>query len=69
MAAERTELVPYIQYEEHQPLRQWRELNRNRDWTAIHLIQNGVTVEANARHCPRTLEVLARLPQQFLMTP
>jgi aspartyl/asparaginyl beta-hydroxylase (cupin superfamily) len=63
MAAERTELVPYIQYEEHQPLSQWRELNRNRDWTAIHLIQNGVTVEANARHCPRTLEVLATLPQ------
>lgn len=63
MAAERTELVPYIQYEEHQPLQQWRELNRNRDWTAIHLIQNGLTVEANARHCPRTMEVLARLPQ------
>ncbi len=29
MAAERAELVPYIQYEEHQPLDQWRELNRN----------------------------------------
>ena len=63
MAAERAELVPYIQYEDHQPLRQWRELNRNRDWTAIHLIQNGNTVDANARHCPRTLEVLTRLPQ------
>ena len=63
MAAERAELVPYIQYEDHQPLRQWRELNRNRDWTAIHLIQNGNTVDANARHCPRTLDVVARLPQ------
>ena len=41
MAAERAELVPYIQYEDHLPLRQWRELNRNPDWTAIHLWQNG----------------------------
>ena len=66
MAAERTELVPYIQYAEHQPLRQWRELNQNRDWTAIHLIQNGQAVEANARHCPRTLDVLGRLPQPVI---
>lgn len=63
MAAERAELVPYIQYEQHQPLDQWRELNQNRDWTAIHLIQNGEWVEANARHCPRTLEVLRGIPQ------
>ena len=66
MAAERAELVPYIQYEAHQPLQQWRELNRNADWTAIHLIRNGETVEANARHCPRTLEVLAQLPQPVI---
>ena len=45
MAAERAELVPYIQYEEHQPLDQWRALNRNPDWTAIHLIRNGARVE------------------------
>jgi len=63
MVAERTELVPYIQYEQHQPLDQWRELNQNRDWTAIHLIQNGEQVEANARHCPRTMEVLRGIPQ------
>ena len=41
MAAERAELVPYIQYDEHLPLDQWRPLNRNPDWTAIHLLQNG----------------------------
>jgi len=66
MAAERAELVPYIQYEEHQPLDQWRELNQNRDWTAIHLIQNGERVEANARHCPRTLELLRGIPQPVI---
>jgi aspartyl/asparaginyl beta-hydroxylase (cupin superfamily) len=63
MAAERAELVPYIQYPAHQPLDQWRSLNRSRDWTAIHLIRNGERVEANARHCPRTLEIAARCDQ------
>lgn len=63
MAAERAELVPYIQYEDHLPLDQWRELNRNADWTAIHLWRNGERVEANGRHCPATMELLAGLPQ------
>ena len=38
------------------------ELNRNRDWTAIHLVQNGVT----SRPMPAIARgdgVLARLPQ------
>ncbi|WP_293943820.1 aspartyl/asparaginyl beta-hydroxylase domain-containing protein [Sphingomonas sp.] len=63
MAAERAELVPYIQYEAHAPLAQWRPLNHNRDWTAIHLWQNGARVEANARHAPRTLALLERIGQ------
>ena len=58
MAAERAELVPYIQYPDDVPLRQWAELNRNRAWTAIHLVRNGTTVEANARHCPATMALL-----------
>jgi aspartyl/asparaginyl beta-hydroxylase (cupin superfamily) len=63
MHAERAELVPYIQYEEHLPLDQWRPLNKNPDWTAIHLWKNGNRVDANARHCPETMALLARLPQ------
>ena len=63
MDTERAELVPYIQYEEHQPLDQWRELNRNPDWTAIHLIKNGEQIETNARHCPQTMALLDRVPQ------
>jgi aspartyl/asparaginyl beta-hydroxylase (cupin superfamily) len=63
MAAERSELVPYIQYDEHLPLDQWRPLNHNPDWTAIHLINRGATIDANARHCPATMDLLARLPQ------
>jgi aspartyl/asparaginyl beta-hydroxylase (cupin superfamily) len=63
MAAERAELVPYIQYPDDVPLRQWAALNRNRAWTAIHLVQNGVTIQANARHCPAVMAVLPALDQ------
>ncbi|QNQ09421.1 aspartyl/asparaginyl beta-hydroxylase domain-containing protein [Sphingomonas alpina] len=66
MSAERAELVPYIQYADHLPLQQWRPLNHNADWTAIHLWKNGHKVEANSRHCPRTLELLERLPQPVI---
>jgi aspartyl/asparaginyl beta-hydroxylase (cupin superfamily) len=66
MEAERAELVPYIQYEEHQPLDQWRELNQNPDWTAIHLIKNGERIEGNARHCPHTMGLLSGLPQPLM---
>lgn len=63
MGAERAELVPYVQYAAHQPLDQWRGLNHNPDWTAIHLLRGGRRVEANARHCPRTLALLDALDQ------
>ena len=63
IASEAAELVPYIQYPDDVPLRQWEVLNRSRDWTAVHLLQNGRRVERNARHCPRTMALLARLPQ------
>src|SRR4051794_111342 len=63
LAAEAAEMVPYVQYPERVPLRQWRELNNNPQWTAIHLIQRGVRVEANARHCLRTMAALAKISQ------
>jgi hypothetical protein len=63
IASEAAELVPYIQYPDDVPLRQWEALNRSRDWTAVHLLRNGETIERNARHCPRTMALLARLPQ------
>ena len=63
IAAEAAEMVPYIQYPDRVPLRQWKALNKSRDWTAIHLLQNGHRVEANARHCPRTMAVLDKLDQ------
>jgi len=63
MRAERAELVPYVQYEDYLPMDQWRALNRNRDWTAIHLLEKGSVVDANAAHCPQTMALLAQMPQ------
>lgn len=63
MRAERAELVPYVQFDEHVPMDQWRPLNRNPDWTAIHLLQHGKRVEANAAYCPATMALLEQLPQ------
>ncbi|HZC37418.1 MAG TPA: aspartyl/asparaginyl beta-hydroxylase domain-containing protein [Sphingomicrobium sp.] len=63
IAAEAAEMVPYVQYPKSVPLRQWKELNFNRQWTAIHLLQNGGRIEANARHCPRTLAAIAHMDQ------
>lgn len=57
------QLVPYIQYPDGVPLDQWESLNHNRDWTAIHLMQNGRLIDANARHCPQLMALLAKLPQ------
>jgi aspartyl/asparaginyl beta-hydroxylase (cupin superfamily) len=63
IAAEAAEMVPYIQYPDRVPMRQWKELNHNPKWTAIHLLQNGRRIEQNARHCPRTLEAISHMDQ------
>ena len=62
-SASRAELVPYVQYSDHEPLDQWRDLNNSSDWTAIHLLQNGLSIEANAKHCPTTMALLNAVPQ------
>jgi len=63
LAAQRAELVPYIQYADHVPMRQWKPLNHNPDWSAIHLWQNGRRLETNAAQCPHTMDLLEKLPQ------
>ncbi len=60
------DLVPYVQYAASEPLAQWRTLNHNRDWTAIHLIQRGNRIAANAENCPQTMALLADLPQPWI---
>lgn len=57
---------PYIRYPEGVPTDQWATLNHNPNWSALHLIERGVVVEENARHCPKTMEALRLLPQPRL---
>jgi aspartyl/asparaginyl beta-hydroxylase (cupin superfamily) len=57
------ERVPYIQYAEHEPLRQWADLNNNLAWTALHLSQYGKAITANAEKCPKTFAFLDRVDQ------
>lgn len=59
----RKELIPYVQYEQGQPTRQWAELNHSLDWSALHLLRNGTSVSANVQHCPATMALLESLPQ------
>ncbi|MFN2474421.1 MAG: aspartyl/asparaginyl beta-hydroxylase domain-containing protein [Sphingomicrobium sp.] len=63
LKAEAGGMVPYIQYPDRIPLRQWQELNHNRSWSAFHLLQNGRLIERHARHCPRTMAAIAQLDQ------
>ena len=63
MASQRAELVPYLEYQEHEALAQWRALNRNLDWTALHLLKLGAPVAVNVALCPQTMALLARIPQ------
>jgi aspartyl/asparaginyl beta-hydroxylase (cupin superfamily) len=63
IAAEAAEMVPYIQYPDRVPMRQWKDLNHNPKWTAIHLLQNGERIDVNARHCPKTLDAIAQMDQ------
>lgn len=63
LASNRAELVPYLQYQDYESLAQWRDLNRNPDWTAFHLVRLGAIVSDNASLCPNTMELLQNIPQ------
>lgn len=63
LASQRCELVPYLDYQPHEALAQWKTLNHNPDWTALHLMKQGATIAANAELCPQTMALLARIPQ------
>lgn len=66
LASGRGELLPYLQYGEHEALAQWRALNRNPDWTAIHLLRGGERIAANADACPRTMALLGKVLQPVI---
>lgn len=54
---------PYIHYEDHLPLDQWRELNNSPRWTAFHFYEQGRRVEERCARAPATIAAVERLPQ------
>ena len=54
---------PYIHYDDHLPLDQWRELNHSPRWSAFHFYEKGRQIDERCRRAPATMEVLSRLPQ------
>lgn len=57
---------PYIQYPDDQPKNQWKELDHSLRWSAFQLIEMGRRQDANADRCPRTMEMLAGVPQPVM---
>lgn len=54
---------PYIQLAADDPTaREWGDLNNSKDWSVLHLYRHGQLIERNAGRCPRTMEILSRLP-------
>jgi aspartate beta-hydroxylase len=55
--------APYIHYDDHMPLDQWRELNHSPRWSAFHFYEKGQQVAERCRRAPATMAVLSRMPQ------
>jgi aspartyl/asparaginyl beta-hydroxylase (cupin superfamily) len=54
---------PYIQYDDHQPLDQWRELNKSPRWNAFHFYDKGREIAERCARAPETMAAIRRLPQ------
>ncbi len=51
--------APYVNHPEgSQKARTWKGINRNANWSTLHLFRHGERVEENCRRCPRTAALL-----------
>ena len=62
LAEDASELEPYIAYPPGLPLDQWAELNHSRRWSVFYLWRNGEPVKEHLARCPRTAELLRKVP-------
>ncbi len=58
----REKFSPYLTHAPDEPLRQWKELNQSRRWSALFLYKDGERQESNAGRCPKTLAALEKAP-------
>jgi aspartate beta-hydroxylase len=54
---------PYIHYDDHLPLDQWRELNKSPRWTAFHFYDQGREIPDRCARAPATIAAVKALPQ------
>jgi aspartate beta-hydroxylase len=54
--------APYVEYPKGVPVNQWGELNHSRRWSAMFLWKDGARQDGACEQCPRTAELLDRLP-------
>ena len=54
---------PYIHYDDHLPLDQWRELNKSPRWIAFHFYDKGQEIAKRCARAPATMDAVRRLPQ------
>jgi aspartyl/asparaginyl beta-hydroxylase (cupin superfamily) len=62
LAEDAERLEPYIAYPEGVPIDQWKELNHSRRWSAFYLWREGRPIDDHLARCPRTAELLSKLP-------
>ena len=55
--------APYIHYDDHLPLDQWRELNHSPRWSAFHFFDKGQRIEERCQRAPATMQAIGLLPQ------
>jgi aspartate beta-hydroxylase len=63
MREDQAGLEPYIAFAAGLPVRQWKELNHSRRWSAYFLWNQGRREEAHLARCARTAAALAATPQ------
>ena len=57
---------PYIQYDDHLPLDQWRELNKSPRWSAFHFYDKGREIAERCARAPATMAAVRQLPQAMV---
>lgn len=63
LRADQAGFAPYIHYEDHMPLDQWRELNHSPRWSAFHFYDKAIPIEDRWLRAPATTQAVSRLPQ------
>ncbi len=57
--------APYVQTPKDKPTNQWEYLNFNPEWSTVHFYRDGKKFDDVHALCPRTSEILSRLPLAY----